>query len=356
MQYHHYGYVSEDPKWLPAAGVGLDRPEELPDEMDVLIVGGGPAGMITAAQLSMFPDVHTRLIEKRAGRLEVGQADGIQSRSMETFQAFNFANELQQEAFTLTEATFWNPDPQNPGNIVRTARPLDDEHDVSEFPHVIVNQARVLDYFVRYMAQSPSRMAPDYGWEFVDLEIAEDPTAEEYPVAVRLKPTGAGDDRIRTVHTKYVVGGDGAGSRVRRSIGRSLDGSQSDHAWGVMDVTATTDFPDIRTKSAIHSETGSILLIPREGGYLFRMYVDLGEVPEDDNRAIRNTPVEDIIAKANEILRPYHVDVKEVAWSSVYEVSHRLVDSFDNLPLDAPADAVPQVFLAGDACHTDLTP
>ncbi|MGC8030423.1 FAD-dependent monooxygenase, partial [Salmonella enterica] len=82
------GYVSTDPRVLPAEGIGLDRPDELPDEMDVLIVGTGPAGMIAAAQLSRFPDVHTRIIERRPQRLEVGQADGIQARSVETFQAF----------------------------------------------------------------------------------------------------------------------------------------------------------------------------------------------------------------------------------------------------------------------------
>ena len=39
MQFHHFGYVSGDPRVQPAAGVGIDRPEELPDEIDVLIVG-----------------------------------------------------------------------------------------------------------------------------------------------------------------------------------------------------------------------------------------------------------------------------------------------------------------------------
>ncbi|MGD7002561.1 FAD-dependent monooxygenase [Corynebacterium halotolerans] len=352
MQFHHYGYVSEEPKRLPAAGIGLNRPEELPDEMDVLIVGTGPAGMIAAAQLSMFPDVHTRIIERREGRLELGQADGIQSRSVETFQAFNFANEIMEEAFDLTEMSFWNPDPENPENIIRTARPLDDEHGISEFPHLIVNQARVLDYFARYMKQSPSRMTPDYGWEFVDLQIADNPENEEYPVTVQLKQLGAGEGSTRTVRAKYVVGSDGARSGVREAIGRKLDGKQANHAWGVMDVLADTNFPDIRTKCAIHSKAGSILHIPREGGYLFRMYVDLGEVRADDNHAVRKTPLEDVIAKANEIVNPYFVDVKDVAWHSIYEVGHRLVDSFHDLPDDAPADAIPHVFLTGDACHT----
>lgn len=352
MQFHHNGYVSKDPKKLPAAGIGLNRPAELPEEMDVLVVGSGPAGVIAAAQLSMFPDVHTRLIERRDHRLDLGQADGIQSRSVETFQAFQFANEIIEEAYHLTEMSFWNPDPENPENIIRTARPLDDEFGISEFPHLIVNQARVLDYFIRFMELSPTRMTPDYGWEFLGLEISEDPAAE-YPVIVRLRDVREGaEEAERTVRAKHVIGADGARSQVRKSIGRKLEGDQANQAWGVMDIVAETDFPDIRTKCSIHSQAGSILHIPREGGYLFRLYVDLGEVGPDDNHQVRETPLAEVIAKANQILHPYSVDVKDVAWHSIYEVGHRLVDGFDNLPLDAPAEASPNVFLTGDACHT----
>jgi len=38
MQFHDSGYVSGDPRLQPPAGVGLDRPAELPDLVDVLIV------------------------------------------------------------------------------------------------------------------------------------------------------------------------------------------------------------------------------------------------------------------------------------------------------------------------------
>lgn len=171
MQFHHHGYVTHDPLIEPAAGIGLDRPEELPDEMDVLIVGTGPAGMITAAQLAQFPDVHTRIIERRPQRLEIGQADGIQARSVETFQAFGFANRLIDEAYRITEMCFWGPDPDNPENIVRQSRPADDPHGISEFPHLIVNQARIQDHFAAFMHNSPARMKPDYGWEMLDLSL-----------------------------------------------------------------------------------------------------------------------------------------------------------------------------------------
>jgi phenol 2-monooxygenase len=345
---------------LPAAGVGIDRPAELPDEIDVLIVGSGPAGIAAHAQLAMFPGVVTRIIERRDGRLVLGQADGIQARSVETFQAFGFAPQIIQEAYQITETAFWNPDPASPANIIRTGTTPDDPQGISEFPHLIVNQARVIDYFAEYARRAPARGDVDYGWEFEDLEV----TGEgDYPVSVTLRRvsghTGAGINadaagvtggETRVVRAKYVIGADGARSAVRSAIGGSLRGDQSFHAWGVMDVLPVTDFPDIRKKCIIHSEAGSILHIPREGNHLCRIYVDLGEVDKADGGQVRKTPVEAVIERANAIVHPYTLDVRDVAWSSVYEVAHRLTDRFDDEATSPDGKA--RVFLMGDACHT----
>ncbi|MFD5224764.1 FAD-dependent monooxygenase [Microbacterium sp. NPDC058342] len=345
MQFHHHGYVSGEPRVLPAQGTGVDRPADLPDETDVLIVGSGPAGMLLAAQMSQFPDVRTRLIERRDGRLVLGQADGIQPRSVETFQAFGFAERIVAEAYNIGWMNFWGPDPENPGNIVRTSRTEDYGFKISEFPHLIVNQARVLDYFAEAAHHGPGRIVPDYGVEFLGLTVHD---TGEYPVEVRVR-CGGDDGEERTIRAKYVAGCDGARSGVREAIGRTHVGAMAAHAWGVMDVLVNTDFPDWRTKCAINAEAGNILHIPREGGYLSRMYIDLGEVADGDNRQVRHTPLEAVIQKANDILHPYTIDVKEVAWHSVYEVGHRVTDGFDDA-LDA--DRHPRVFLTGDACHT----
>jgi phenol 2-monooxygenase len=307
--------------------------------------------MLAAAQLSQFPDVATRIVERRPGRLAIGQADGIQTRTVETFQAFGFAERIIAEAYQITQTAFWKPDPVDPSRIIRTARTLDDPAQISEFPHLVVNQARVLDYFAEFMANSPTRMSPDYGFEFRSLSVSDE---GEYPVTVTLLHTSGPDEgQERIVRAKYVVGADGARSKVRESIGCSLAGDQANHAWGVMDVLAVTDFPDIRLKCAIQSGTGgSILLIPREGGHLFRMYVDLGEVEPNNKGAVRSTSVEEIIGKANEILHPYTLDVRNIAWHSVYEVGHRLTDRFDDVLPEQRGTRTPRVFITGDACHT----
>src|SRR5690625_5014948 len=186
MRFHHHGYVSHDPRIQPAAGVGLDRPEEIPEEFDVLVVGTGPAGTITAAQLSQFPSVHTRIIDRRPHRLMIGHADGIQARSVETFQAFGFAGRLIDEAYRITEMAFWRADPWHPDIVVLAARPDAAPGGISESPHPIVNQARIVAYVNEFLASSPSRLTPDYGVELLHLHSTG---TGEYPVEARLRHT-----------------------------------------------------------------------------------------------------------------------------------------------------------------------
>jgi phenol 2-monooxygenase len=351
MQIHHRGYESHDPRIKPAAGHGVDRADELPDIMDVLIVGTGPAAAVVTAQLSRFPSINARAIEKRPGRLDVGQADGIQARSVETFQAFGFANEVIEEAYRNVEMCFWKPDSADPSHIVRASRAPDDATGISEFPHIYVNQSRILDYFLRDAERAPGRITPDYGIEFLDCEI--DPDAE-YAISASVRHTvGPRAGEVRTVRAKYLVGGDGARSSVRTALGHRLHGDASLHAWGVMDILSNTDFPDIQIKCSIQShDAGNILLIPREGGFLVRMYVDLGEVDESRAGAVRATPITEMIAKANRILSPYTLDVKAVTWWSVYEVAHRITDGFDDVPVGLLGVRHPHAFIMGDACHT----
>jgi hypothetical protein len=96
-------------------------------------------------------------------------------------------------------------------------------------------------------------------------------------------------------------------------------------------MLAVTDFPDIRLKAAIQSaDEGNILLIPREGGYLVRLYVDLGEIDPNNREAFRlSNTQEKVIETAQRVLRPYTLDVRDVAWFAVYQVGQRVTDRFD---------------------------
>jgi phenol 2-monooxygenase len=349
MQFYLNGYAPGDPDIGTAAPGAEKRPVGLPEAVDVLIIGSGPAGALLAAQLSTFPGISTRLVERRDGPLQVGQADGIACRTVEMFEAFGLAQKLIREAYWVNETVFWRPSKQDRSRIERTGRVQDTEDGLSEYPHVIVNQARLQHYLLDYARLSPTRLEANYGQEFVTLKVE---SGGEHPVVVTLRDAASGEET--TVRAKYVVGCDGARSRVRDAIGAVPQGDFANHAWGVVDMLATTDFPDIRLKAAIQSgDEGNILLIPREGGYMVRLYVDLGDIDPNNREAFRDKHTQDsVIATAQRVLRPYTLDVKSVVWFAVYQVGQRVTDRFDDVPVDQLTSRLPRVFIAGDACHT----
>jgi 2-polyprenyl-6-methoxyphenol hydroxylase-like FAD-dependent oxidoreductase len=351
MQFHLDGFRPGDPHVADASDLTAPHTDTAPAQVDVLIVGCGPAGLTLAAQLSAFADIRTCIVEQKDGPLQLGQADGIACRTMEMFEAFNFCERVMKEACWINEVTFWKPDEKQPQHIVRHGRVQDVEDGLSEFPHVVLNQARVHDFYLELMRNSPSRLEPHYSRRVLD--VAVDRTAVDYPVSVRLERTDpAHAGQVETVRARYVVGCDGARSAVRPAIGRQLVGDSANQAWGVMDLLAVTDFPDIRYKVAVQSEHGNLLVIPREGGYLVRLYVEMDKLGAQERVSSRHIGVDKLIAAAQRILHPYTLDVKEVPWWSVYEIGQRICDKYDDVPAPQIGTQLPRVFIAGDACHT----
>ncbi|KMW56799.1 Salicylate hydroxylase [Candidatus Rhodobacter oscarellae] len=327
MQFHRDGFRTGDPRVAPQVEAGAK------DDVDVLIVGAGPAGLTLAAYLAQFGDINSRLVEAKDGPLKLGQADGIACRSMEMFQVFGFANRVMEEAYWVNDTVFWGP--SEAGGIQRTGRIQDVEDGLSEMPHVILNQARVHDFYLEVMRNGPRRLAPDYETRFVGY------ARDGGGVFVALE----GPNGPESCRAKYLVGCDGARSAVRGAMGLALEGEAAHQAWGVMDVLAVTDFPDIRFKCVIRSGPGNIVLIPREGGNLFRVYVELDRLGAQERISARNITLDQLVAAANRIFAPYYIEPKEVPWWSVYEIGQRLCPRFDDGP-------DPRVFIAGDACHT----
>jgi phenol 2-monooxygenase len=352
MQFYKNGFRGGNPDIQQAAPNRRNRGlhEPLPDQVDVLIAGTGPAGLCLAAQLAQFPEIETMIIERMPSNIIKGKADGINTRTMEMFQAFGFADKVKRETYWVNQTAFWMPDPQNPNHIKRVGRVQDVADDSSEMPHILINQARLHELFLEVMVNSPSRLAPDYSWEIVGLTI--DPSTDDHPVTVTLKDaSGVNWGATRTVRANYVVGCDGAHSAVRKAIGGELHGDAAHQAWGVMDILANTDFPDVRQKCLISSANeGNVLILPREGGYVFRMYVELDKLRPDEKAAHRKFTQDDMIAAANRIIQPYTIDVKEVVWWSIYDIGHSITDRFDDVPEGENRN--PRVFTAGDACHT----
>lgn len=342
MQYHLNGFNPGDPAREQRAHEVRDK-----NRVDVAIVGCGPAGLTLAAQLAMIGDLNVRIFERKPAALDVGQADGIACRSMEMFEAFGFAEKVLKEAYWVNETSFWRPGTDGTG-LQRADRIQDVEDDLSHQPHVILNQARVHDFYLQVMQNAASTLQPDYSRKLVSLARTE---TTEYPVTAVFDCLDKPGDQ-ETIQAKYVVGCDGARSTVRESIGQKLEGEAARQLWGVMDVLAVTDFPDIRLKCAIQSaDAGSGLIIPREGGYMVRIYIELDELHGDERASDRDVSPALLEEKVRAILAPFTFDVKDVVWWSAYEIGQRVCERFDDAVNDGQGED-PRIFIAGDACHT----
>ncbi|KAF2418782.1 phenol 2-monooxygenase [Tothia fuscella] len=309
-------------------------------ETDVLICGSGSAGLCAAVWLARL-GIKFIVLEKSDGPLRIGQADGIQCRTVEVFESFDLDGELIKNAYWVNEVCFWsaekdqNSGTENRERITRTGRTADVKSGISWKPHVIMSQAH-LNALLLGDVKKYSGQDVEYGVSVKNVSL--DSSTVEDPHAISATVTAEKDGTEVIYKAKYILGCDGAHSIVRKSLGYKMVGDTSDAVWGVMDVYPETDFPDIRKKVTIRSKAGNLLIIPREGGSMVRLYLELPH-----GTVAKSVQLEDLQNTAKQILSQYKLDIKHTYWWSAYTIGQRLADHFskDN-----------RIFLTGDSCHT----
>ena len=313
-----------------------------PQDVDVLIVGSGSAGLAAATWLSVmgFPAHNPNdpssngvaILEKRAGPMTLGQADGVQCRTVEMFESFGLAEDLLREAYHVLEVAFWQDSHDGKG-LKRIRYSEDTKNGLSWQPHVILNQAKVNGILLGKMAREGD-IKVQYGWEVKHVELIENGER------VRVVANNVEGQVQQEWRARYVLACDGAHSTVRHSIGYKMIGDSSDAVWGVMDVYPRTNYPDIRKKATLHCDEGVLIIIPREGGELARFYI---EMPHGTKA--KEVKLEHIQDAARKIFATggFQMDFAGTAWWSAYSIGQRLAEDFS---------LCNRIFLTGDACHT----
>ncbi|KAG8668152.1 hypothetical protein FPOAC1_007525 [Fusarium poae] len=364
---------ARDLRILPSRALPLPRLSEKPDctntvdeQREVVVIGAGPSGLFLTLLLARYGlgDSSLLCLDAKPGTLKAGQADGLQPRTLEVFQSLGIASELIGEGCHMEEVAFWNPASSGKG-IERTSF-TPDVNVPARFPfEVTIHQGRIeriLEENLRlYSGNETIRRSHRFS------EYTVDETNAEFPIVVKYEhDLPDGSTQHKTVRTKYLIGADGARSKVRKCMGLELEGETTDHIWGVCDFVADTNFPDIRNRSAVHSDAGSVMIIPREqiatGEYLTRLYVQVpGEVETTqdagmdkksaDKKRRGAVTLDYIFEQARAVFAPYEIKIKEGTepdWWAAYQIGQRMAPNFS----DKTFDGLERVFIVGDACHT----
>ncbi|KAI5479586.1 phenol 2-monooxygenase [Pseudohyphozyma bogoriensis] len=341
-----------------------------------------------------------RIIDKRSGKLDNGQADGLNSRSLEIFESLGFIESIEKEGSRMSEINFWNPDPKT-GHLTRTSKIPDTIPGLSRFQQTILHQGRVEAHLIADAEKhSQGAIKVERGVVPESLEVDEslvgDFSAHPIKVVVRhlseeeAVPEGlasvggtrsglfrsslvsaAEEESLykraehsvkrETISARIVIGCDGAHSWTRRTLGIKMVGEQTDFVWGVLDAVPLTNFPDIRSRCAIHSaNAGSVMVIPQEKD-LVRLYIQLPVTVKPGEYLDRSkvTP-ESILNTARRIMHPYTLNVGRIDWFTGYHIGQRLTESFSQhnriflayaLPPPSPLPT-DEATSSGEACHT----
>ncbi|KDN62645.1 putative FAD binding domain-containing protein [Colletotrichum sublineola] len=325
---------------------------------DIVIVGAGPVGLMLSTILARW-GYKIKHIDNRAEPTPTGRADGIQPRSLDLLRNMGLKSAIMaHKPARVYEVAFWDP-PKSGNGIVRTGTwaSCPDFIDARYPFTTLLHQGHIERVFISDLEKNGVQIQRPWTITGFTSDEAKNP---EYPVEVRLEHVdGTAQETLRA---KYLFGGEGARSFIRNQLQIGIKHKDPiSHVWGVMDGVVKTDFPDIKVsnvaeghaptnprltalqmKCTIHSQHGSIMVIPREDN-MVRLYIQIASSTDPDFDPRKTATMQEVQESAKRILQPYSIEWERTEWYSVYPIGQGISDRYT---LDQ------RVFLGGDACHT----
>lgn len=306
------------------------------ERYDIVIVGAGPVGLLLSTCLARW-GYKIKHIDMRPVPTVTGRADGIQPRSLDLLRNMGLKRAIMaNEPAKVYEVAFWDPSESGihrTGTWASCPKFIDARYPFTTLLH----QGLIERVFIDDLQKNGVKVQRP--WRITGFNT--DAVDKHYPVEVSIAHVDG--DEQETVRAKYLFSGEGARSFVREQLGVGITHKDPiAHVWGVMDGVVRTDFPDIKMKCTIHSDAGSIMVIPREAN-MVRLYIQIASSTDADWNPRKSATTEDVQAAAKKIMKPYWIEWDRVEWYSVYPIGQGIADRYT---LDE------RVFMGGDCCHT----
>ncbi|NUL04356.1 FAD-dependent monooxygenase [Streptomyces lunaelactis] len=310
------------------------------DVSDVLVAGAGPVGLTAAAELRRR-GVACRIVDRLPARLPFAKAVGIQPRTLEIWDRMGLVRAALDAAVPMRgQLIYVNGAEQARLDLVL---PPEVPYGFAALPQY--ETERILEEF---LARFGTRI--ERGTELLSF------TQDAHGVTSRLLSSSGAEEEVRS---RFLVGCDGAHSIVRKTLGLTFEGGAFPEEYMLADVEVDWDLPPGYGVRAMHHDAEGavddvLVCIPLPGPGRYRMSM---LVPPELSTARRTegadqdgvahgleggrAPALPHIQAVLDRLSPQPTTASAMRWSSVFRISHRLVDRY--------ADG--RVFVAGDAAH-----
>src|SRR5690349_4978995 len=288
-------------------------------DIDVLVVGAGPTGLMLANQLARR-GVRATIIDRHNGPSLQTRALGVQARTLEIYAHLGIVERALEWGKRATGANLWTQ-----GR--RAARvPLGDiGRNLSPYPFLLILGQ---DDNERLLGEALREWSIDVQWntELVALRQEAD------RVVATVRQSDAGE---RDISAAWVAGCDGAHSAVRRLNGIEFQGAPYEHVFFVADTQASGPMVPDELNVYLWPQ-GFHLFFPMRGSNHWRV---VGIVPPE-LRDKADLSFDDI-APAVRAEAGVGLSFQSCTWFSPYRIHHRRAERFRSR----------RCFVLGDAAH-----
>ena len=295
-----------------------DQDKAGPAHHQVIIAGGGPAGLAAAMDLAQ-QGVKTVVLDDN-NTVSVGsRAICIAKRTLEIYDRYGCAQPMLDKGVTWNLGkVYFGEEQVYEFNLLPEA-----DHKVPAF--INLQQYYMEEYMVKRCMQMPEI---DLRWLHKVSEVSTDNTGTAVTVS-----TAEGDYALTC---DYLLVADGANSQIRQALGLESKGQVFEDRFLIADIIMKADFPAERRfwfDAPFHPEQSTLL--HKQADNVWRIDFQLGwDADPDEEKKLENIRprVEAMLGKDMEW---------ELDWASVYTFRCRKMDSFIHH----------RVFFIGDAAH-----
>ena len=288
-------------------------------ETDVLIVGAGPTGLTLACEL-LRRGVGCRIVDKAASPATTSRALGLQPRTLELFDAMGVIDRVLATGGPVTDANLYAGDRLLLTLSAAGLRNLD-----TPYPRLwITPQASVERPLIERLLELGATVERSH-----ELEGFRQTDSS---VIATLKH---GDSyETEEIHASWLVGCDGARSRVRKALGLPFEGGTYEERFLLADAGVDWSRERDRTHTWFPPD-GMFTVFPLPGTSQWRIFAVL------EDEAVPPLSLELFQRLLSERTGDVKATLSNPTWMSNFTINRRMVDRY----------RVERAFLAGDAAH-----